>query len=107
MQRLSKQRSRMHFERAAVPGAPSLQLRCARCHERITHPYALTQIGYWTLRSKGSKHWVSNSRRLRRHGDLWEMTEMEKHSLHGRVETKFERAPKALIERLAKHDTAK
>lgn len=32
---------------------------------------------------------------------------MEKHSLHGRVETKFERAPKALIERLAKHDTAK
>ena len=32
---------------------------------------------------------------------------MEKHSLQGRVETKFERAPKALIERLAKHDTAK
>src|SRR5262245_19380188 len=32
---------------------------------------------------------------------------MEKHSLHGRVETKFEGAPKSLIERLAKHDTAK
>ena len=43
---------------------------------------------------------MSNSRQLRRHGDLREMTEMEKHSLHGRVETKFERAPKALIERL-------
>jgi 4-hydroxy-4-methyl-2-oxoglutarate aldolase len=35
------------------------------------------------------------------------MAGMEKHSLHGRVETNFERAPKALIERLTKHETAK
>lgn len=35
------------------------------------------------------------------------MAGMEKHTLHGRVETKFERAPKALIDRIAKHETAK
>jgi 4-hydroxy-4-methyl-2-oxoglutarate aldolase len=35
------------------------------------------------------------------------MAGTEKHTLHGRVETKFERAPKALIDRIAKHETAK
>ena len=35
------------------------------------------------------------------------MAGVEKHTLHGRVETDFERAPKALIDRIARHDTAK